>query len=219
MTKICTKCNTEKPLDNFAKDKNGKYGVKSKCKTCIKEYRSVYNADNQDKIKEYNIINKDKLSIQHKEHYIKNKEKHIERNKQYGKDNPEVRRKATAKYLKSNPEYYRQYRKNRYDTNPQFKLRIILGTRLSEVLKKSKTYKTSNIITLLGCSLDEVKQHIEKQFTELMFWDNHGIYWEVDHIIPCDKFDLTDIEQQKQCFHYSNLQPLTKTENRQKSNK
>jgi hypothetical protein len=219
MTKICTKCNTEKPLNNFTKDKNGKYGVKSKCKKCIKEYRSVYNADNQDKIKEYNIINKDKLSIQHKEHYIKNKEKHIERNKQYGKDNPEVRRKATAKYLKSNPEYYRQYRKNRYDTNPQFKLRIILGTRLSEVLKKSKTYKTSNIITLLGCSLDEVKQHIEKQFTELMFWDNHGIYWEIDHIIPCDKFDLTDIEQQKQCFHYSNLQPLTKTENRQKSNK
>ena len=85
--------------------------------------------------------------------------------------------------------------------------------------KKSKTNKTSNIIVLLGCSLDEVKQHIEKQFTELMFWENHGIYWEVDHIIPCDKFDLTDIEQQKQCFHHSNLQPLIKTENRQKSNK
>jgi hypothetical protein len=219
MTKICTKCNTKKPLDNFAKDKNGKYGVKSKCKECVKEYRSIYNTNNQDKIKEYVLNNKDKLSIQHKEHYSKNKEKHIERNKQYGKANPEVRRKATAKYLKANPEYYRQYRKNRYDTNPQFKLRIILGNRLNEVLKKSKTNKTSNIITLLGCSLDEVKQHIEKQFTELMFWNNHGIYWEVDHIIPCDRFDLTDIEQQKQCFHYSNLQPLIKTENRQKSNK
>jgi hypothetical protein len=219
MTKICTKCNTEKPLDNFTKDKNGKYSVKSKCKICIKKYRSIYNIDNQDKIKEYVLNNKDKLSIQHKEHYSKNKEKHIERNKQYGKANPEVRRKATAKYLKANPEYYRQYRKNRYDTNPQFKLRIILGNRLNEVLKKSKTNKTSNIITLLGCSLDEVKQHIEKQFTELMFWENHGIYWEVDHIIPCDEFDLTDIEQQKQCFHHSNLQPLPKTENRQKSNK
>jgi uncharacterized protein YdiU (UPF0061 family) len=219
MTKICTKCNTEKPLDNFAKDKNGKYGVKSKCKECIKNYMTGYNVNNQDKIKEYNTINQDKISKWNKNHYINNREHYIEKNKQYGKDNPEVRRKATAKYLKSNPEYYNQYRRNRYNTDPQFKLRIVLGNRLNEVLKKSKTNKSSNIIVLLGCSLDEVKQHIENQFTELMFWDNHGIYWEVDHIIPCDKFDLTDIEQQKQCFHYSNLQPLIKTENRQKSNK
>jgi hypothetical protein len=51
-----------------------------------------------------------------------------------------------------------------------------------------------------------------------MNWNNHGIYWEIDHIIPCSRFNLEDEEQQKQCFHYSNLQPLTKTENRQKSN-
>jgi ribosomal protein S20 len=74
MTKICTKCNTEKPLDNFAKDKNGKYGVKSKCKECIKEYRSVYNADNQDKIKEYFLNNKDKILDQHRKYYYDNHE-------------------------------------------------------------------------------------------------------------------------------------------------
>jgi hypothetical protein len=219
MTKICTKCNTEKLLDNFFKDKNGKYGVKSKCKKCVNEYMNTYNIINQDKTKEYNTINKEKISKWNKKHYIDNREHYIKKNKQYGKDNPEVRRKSTAKYLKNNPEYYNQYRINRYNTDPQFKLRIVLGNRLNGVLKKNKTNKTSNIIVLLGCSLDEVKQHIEKQFTELMFWENHGIYWEIDHIIPCDKFNLIDIEQQKQCFHYSNLQPLTKTENRHKSNK
>ena len=52
-----------------------------------------------------------------------------------------------------------------------------------------------------------------------MNWSNHGSYWEIDHIIPCDSFDLTDIEQQKQCFHYTNLQPLTVSENRSKKNK
>ncbi|MDB4232434.1 hypothetical protein N9795_01875, partial [Candidatus Pelagibacter sp.] len=101
----------------------------------------------------------------------------------------------------------------------QFKLRVILGTRLNEVLKKNKTNKGSNIIKLLGCSLEKVKIHLEKQFKEEMNWDNHGSYWEVDHIIPCDNFNMQDIEQQKQCFHYTNLQPLTKTQNRQKSNK
>ena len=38
-------------------------------------------------------------------------------------------------------------------------------------------------------------------------------------IIPCDSFDLTNIEQQKQCFYYTNLQPLTISENRSKKNK
>jgi hypothetical protein len=52
-----------------------------------------------------------------------------------------------------------------------------------------------------------------------MNWSNHGSYWEVDHIIPCDNFNMQDFEQQKLCFHYTNLQPLTITENRQKSNK
>jgi hypothetical protein len=52
-----------------------------------------------------------------------------------------------------------------------------------------------------------------------MSWNNHGSYWEIDHIKPCSSFDLTDIEQQKQCFHYTNLQPLTIYENRSKYNK
>lgn len=215
--KICTKCNIEKPLSDFSKDSKGKFGVKSKCKQCIKEYdKANYNTEAKQK---YYLDNKEKINEQSKKTYNNNKEYYIEKNKQYGKDNPGVRRKATAKYLKANPEYYKTYRKERYNTDPQFKLRIILGNRLNEILKKNKTYKTSNIIELLGCSLEEVKKHIENQFTDDMNWENHGIYWEVDHIIPCDSFNLSNLEQQKQCFHYTNLQPLVKTDNRIKSNK
>lgn len=215
--KTCTKCNVEQPLDNFSKDSKGKFGVKSRCKVCIKEYDK---ANHNIEIKQqYYINNKARINEKSKQTYNNNREYYIEKSKQYGKDNPEVRRKSTAKYLKNNPKYYNNYRKQRYDKDPQFKLRIILGNRLNEVLKKNKTYKTSNIITLLGCSLDEVKEYLEKQFTAGMSWENHGIYWEVDHILPCDSFNLSNIEQQKQCFYYTNLQPLTKIDNRTKSNK
>ena len=217
--KTCTKCNVEQPLDNFSKDSKGKFGVKSRCKVCIKEYDTEYNKATIDKTQQYYINNKERINKQSKQYYVLNREELLEKQTQYGKDNPEIRRKATAKYLKSNPEYYNSYRKQRYNNDPQFKLRIILGNRLNEVLKKNKTYKISNIIKLLGCSLDEVKEYLEKQFTANMSWKNHGIYWEVDHILPCDSFDLSDIEQQKQCFHYTNLQPLIKTDNRIKSNK
>lgn len=217
--KTCTKCNVEQPLDNFSKDSKGKFGVKSRCKVCIKEYDTEYNKTNTDKMQQYYINNKERINKQSKQYYTLNREELLEKQTQYGKDNPEVRRKATAKYLKNNPEYYNSYRKQRYNNDPQFKLRIILGNRLNEVLKKNKTYKTSNIITLLGCSLNKVKEYLEKQFTINMSWENHGIYWEVDHILPCDSFNLSDTEQQKQCFHYTNLQPLTKIDNRIKSNK
>ena len=52
-----------------------------------------------------------------------------------------------------------------------------------------------------------------------MDWNNHGSVWEIDHIIPCDSFNMLDFNQQKQCFHYTNTQPLFKKENRIKSNK
>ena len=51
-----------------------------------------------------------------------------------------------------------------------------------------------------------------------MTWENHGQYgWHVDHIKPCALFDLTKIEEQKKCFHYTNLQPLWWRDNIKKS--
>lgn len=217
--KKCNKCNIEKELIEFSKDSKGKYGVKGQCKQCIKEYDKEKNIRNKSIYQQYYLDNKEKINNYSQEYYNNNREELLIKQTKYGKDNPEVRRRATAKYLKSNPEYQNQYRKNRYNNDPQFKLRIILGNRLNEVLKKNKTYKTSNIITLLGCTLDELKHHLEKQFINGMSWENHGVYWEVDHIIPCDFFDLSNIYHQQQCFHYTNLQPLNKTENRIKSNK
>ena len=47
-----------------------------------------------------------------------------------------------------------------------------------------------------------------------MNWDNHTKNgWHIDHIKPIDTFDLTDYEQQRVCFHYSNLRPLWASDN------
>ena len=57
-----------------------------------------------------------------------------------------------------------------------------------------------------------MRKHIEKQFKEGMTWKNQG-KWHIDHIKPCCKFNLLDKEEQKKCFHYTNLQPLWSQEN------
>ena len=66
---------------------------------------------------------------------------------------------------------------------------------------------------LLGCTGEQVVQWIESQFKDGMTWDNI----EVDHMMPCASFDLRSPEEQQKCFHYTNLQPLKKADNRSKS--
>lgn len=45
---------------------------------------------------------------------------------------------------------------------------------------------------------------------------NHGL-WHIDHIKPCCSFDLTKADQQRECFHFTNLQPLWAKDNLRKN--
>lgn len=103
------------------------------------------------------------------------------------------------------------YRKKRRQNNLHFRLSDNLRSRLFKVVNGLS--KSTSILKLLGCSVNDFKIYIEKQFKPEMTWENYGKIWEIDHIIPCASFDLTDIEQQKQCFNYLNTQPLFKTTN------
>jgi hypothetical protein len=70
---------------------------------------------------------------------------------------------------------------------------------------------------LIGCSIVDLMTHLEKQFMRGMSWENYGYRgWHIDHIRPCAKFDLTDPEQQKACFHFTNLRPLWAADNHAK---
>lgn len=66
---------------------------------------------------------------------------------------------------------------------------------------------------LIGCPMVWLEAHLESLFAPCMTWGNHGKVWHIDHIKPCAKFDLTDPEQQRICFHWTNLQPLFAADN------
>ena len=126
--------------------------------------------------------------------------------------------KSVREYVKNNPikakkkqlECYLRRRKS----DPTFRALCNLRTRIRDALRRN--VKSASTKELLGCSIEKFKSHLENQFQPGMTWENYG-QWHVDHIKPCAKFDLTIPEQQRQCFHYSNCQPLWAKQNLQKS--
>jgi hypothetical protein len=100
----------------------------------------------------------------------------------------------------------------------QYRLANNLRSRLYKALTRESAIKSASTGSLIGCSGVELMAHLEAQFLPGMSWENHG-EWEIDHIKPCASFDLTDPAQQRECFNYTNLQPLWRRENRQKKDR
>lgn len=108
-------------------------------------------------------------------------------------------------------EWFRKNSQHQKRTNVQWKLRGILRTRLYQALRRNS--RTGHTIELLGCSTLQLKAHLENQFRPGMTWENHGPVWHIDHRRPCASFDFSDPAQQRECFHFTNLQPLFAAEN------
>lgn len=108
--------------------------------------------------------------------------------------------------------------RERKKKDPLFKLSSCLRIRVWVALKARFWRKTTSFSNYIGCSLEELKSHLEKQFLPGMSWENHTQDgWHVDHIIPLDSA-VTEKELYK-LMHYSNLQPLWAVDNLRKSNK
>ena len=125
-----------------------------------------------------------------------------------------LRRKYSLKYRKTeNFKISKRKRENKaYATSLQFRLTLFIRTRLRCALVSPR--KDTAIVKDLGCTLGELRLHIEKQFKPGMTWENHGVHgWHTDHKIPLASFDLSDREQFLEACHFSNLQPLWAEEN------
>ena len=95
---------------------------------------------------------------------------------------------ATAnRKTKSAPGY--KAKKNAYYANvlakdPLYKLRANLSSRLYAAFKAIGINKPTNTEALVGCSWQQLRNHIESMFTPEMNWQNQGTYWHIDHKTP-----------------------------------
>jgi len=231
--KICSKCKIEYTINNFhLRTPNGNY--RSNCKFCIKEYQNnKYKLNKEEeklKSKLYREENKNIIQQRKKVFYKKNKDKPYYDYKEYRKQNPEKVKQTQNKYKEKNKDILllksREWRKNnpKYASDRKkndliFKIAVNMRSRLRIFMKKnSEIKKTNKTFEYVGCSPEQLKEHIEKQFVNGMNWENYSLHgWHIDHIIPLSSAK-TDEDVYKLC-HYTNLQPLWAKDNISKGSK
>lgn len=203
----CCKCNEIKELDEFTKAKNRFNGYSSRCKKCD----SIYREENKEKYAKTSLVWR---IPRRKERCLKEKQ----RREKMGKEAFNTHRKEL--YIK-NREIHKLKRQEKMK-DPLFKITKVLRDRLYHAVRKAKAQKYSHTEKLLGCEFTEFKKYIESLWDSEMSWENYGHgegKWVLDHIVPCASFNLLLEEDQKKCFHYSNLQPLWFSDNAEKSSK
>jgi len=222
MTDICVKCEEEKPISDFVKAKTTSRGYGYSCKDCrrihylmnkvqIKKKNKKYKAQNQEKVKESGKLYRDK-----------NKDSIKSKKKKYSKDNSDQIAKYQKQYREDNKDSLREKtrirRNKRRKTDPSYRVLGNLRKRIYDALNGK--CKSARSIELLGCPIEQYRSYLESKFQDGMTWENYGRGgWSIDHIVPCDSFDLSEAKQQLKCFNYLNTQPLWEMDNIIKGNK
>jgi len=242
--KVCNKCKTEYPNNEqffYKRYSTCKSCVKIQTAKYIKENALKIKEREHEKYlanQEYYKRRSSELyylkhdEIKEKRRLIRNlnKEKINAQKREYNKIRPELKYKHDLKYRlskngmaktkerrernrKKDNEMSRIYQKRKRAYDPKFKLLTNIRTRINQAIKKN--YKMGHAIDLMGCTVEFLKKYLESKFTDGMSWENYG-QWHIDHIYPCSSFDLDMPDQQKKCFHFSNLQFLWAIDNLKK---
>ena len=183
-----------------------------------KAYNKAYGEANKDKIKAYREANKDILKIKKKAYYKANEDIFKVKKKNYYEANKEKLKLIQKAYNDANKGKRNKHLKHKLKTDSQFKLSCYLRGRLRSAIKGN--FKAGSAVKDLGCSIEELKQHLESKFSPGMTWDNWTTDgWHIDHIKPLASFDLTDRKQLLEACHYTNLQPLWAKDNLTKNDK
>lgn len=209
MEKKCKNCKQVKNYEDFPK-KLFKTKYKGMCRKCRK------------KIRDNNYYNRHKKQhrASSKATYYKDHRKSKEYHKKYRETNSELiaKKRKERSQTKEFKKWRKKYFNNKRKTDINYRLGCNLRSRLLRAMKLNS--KNGSAVKDLGCSIEEFKQYLESKFQVGMTWKNYGHgmdKWNIDHVIPIIKFDLTDRSQFLKACNFTNLQPMWQKDNFKKN--
>ncbi len=186
-SKVCKGCGILKPLEEFHRQKAGKFGRISICKCCKNAKNDIYRAgENKEEKAAYKAI-----------YDAENREEQAAKKVIY-QATPEVKAKRNER------------QKERKATDPLYKLQCNIRSLMCRSLKNGGFKKNTKTANMLGCTYEEMQLHIENQFQPNMTWQNAG-EWHIDHFFPVSW--ATNEAQALLLNQHSNLRPLCAVDN------
>ena len=233
-SKKCGKCKEVLPLGHFKRRQ-------SYCKSCLTEYHKDDSRREYSKRYRETLENQERHSLLTKREKIKRKwrsrRKKLEEIIYYESITEKIcntcgEMKPLSKYwkdmsrvgldgrrqvcgsccYKSNRPKSKVKRDYRWSNDNLFKTSTLIRNHTTRYLDGQKNKSTEEI---LGISTEGFTEYLEDKFLEGMTWENQG-EWVLDHIVPVSLGETE--EELYKLNHYTNFQPLWKTENLKKSN-
>jgi hypothetical protein len=127
--------------------------------------------------------------------------------------NKEYRKKMSLEAKEKELQSGRVYKRRLRAEDVEYQLLHSLRNRLLGIVRSARCQRPKEGLTqaardFVGCTLIELKTHLEAQFIGCMSWKNYGKAWHIDHRVPCAYFDLSTERGRRHCFHFTNLRPL-----------
>jgi hypothetical protein len=169
LLKMCNKCQCEKPISEFGKDRARYDGLTYRCLECRKAANKTQSDVIRAQKRNHYERNKELLLSRKRESYLGNAEKKRMYQRAYAAARPEETKLKSKLFYAKNPDYYKQFRQKYPD-------RI----NAKEVKRKTaKMNRTPPWLTEDDFWLIEQAYNLAAKRTQMF-----GFSWHVDHIIP-----------------------------------
>lgn len=200
--KLCSICKLTKELSAFGRDRHKRDGLTVTCKPCSKLVRNGYRAPPKP------ILTERTCTVCSTLKPISDYYKHSSRCKICHLARQATNRVPAERVLSTRTQSL--YKRVRRANDPLFKLRSNIGSLIANSIANKGYIKESSTVSILGCSIEQFKIHLEQLFTIGMSWDNRSS-WHIDHIVP---LAFAQTEQELLLLnHYTNLRPIWSSDN------
>jgi hypothetical protein len=215
MNKICSKCNRELPVGAFYQLRKDNPRLMAECKECIIKRVAEHRQTEAGQIAR-DRYNHSPETIQKRKEY-----KQSDQGKAVAKAFSQTEKGKAIGQRYGQSEKGKALRERNYLKRCQKqgeKLNRAVRAGVNSSLKGTKNGRKWQ--ELVGYSLQELVEHIERLWLPGMNWDNYGI-WHLDHKVPLAAFSFDSPEDPmfRVCWGLANLQPMWGIDNMRKHTK
>lgn len=183
----------------------------------VRAYAESYKERRREVDRVWQSENRDRVNEKSRRWRARNREKVAAYNAKYRVERAEFVSKVKRDWNLRNPQAVAAHAARRR-SDAKYKIEATIRARVHATLRRGT--KSAKTFELLGYTADDLRAHLERQFTRGMDWGNYGD-WHIDHVVPLSSFNYATPEDDdfRSAWALANLRPMWRDDNMRKGAK